>query len=65
MCSQSNRGPIAAAVQACSPEEVPLTSSERLDGLSEEGSTLDLLMEYPQSALLPLMTFDPEISRSV
>ena len=56
---------MAAAVHACSPEEVPLTSSERLEGVRQEGSMLDLLMEYPQSALPPLLTLDPEISRSV
>ena len=55
---------MAAAVHEYRPEDVPLTSSERLDGEIEVGNMLDLLIEYPQSERLALLTFDPEISRS-
>jgi hypothetical protein len=36
---------MAAAVHECSPDEVPLTSSDLLEGVIIEGSAPDLLME--------------------
>ena len=64
MCSQSSRGPMAAAVHECSPDDVPLTSSDLLEGVMDDGSAPDLLMEYAQRQRSPHITLFPLICRS-